>query len=52
MENFILNQVILFILFYFVIPMMLWLDTLLRFYVVIEPIIVGRWNSQFYSLFE
>ena len=25
--------------------MMLWLDILLRFYVVTEPVIVGIWNS-------
>ena len=39
------------ILFYLVIPMMLGLDILLRFYVVIEHVIVGRWNRQFYYLF-
>ena len=45
MDNFILNKIILFILYYFfcfIIPMMLWLGILLRFYVVIEPIIVWQ----------
>ena len=25
---------------------MLWFDTLFRFYVVNEPVIIGRWKSQ------
>ena len=29
--------------------MMLWLEMLLRFYDVIEPVIVGRWKGQLYS---
>ena len=36
MENFIFN-IILFYFYYFVIPMTLWVDVLLRSYVVIEP---------------
>ena len=33
--------------------MMLWLDMILRSYVIIEPhYIFGRWNSQFHYLFN
>ena len=36
-ENFILNDIILFYFIYFIIPMMLWVYMPLRSYVVIEP---------------
>ena len=42
-ENLILKDIILLFIIYFVIPMMLWVDLLLRSYVVIEPhLLLGK----------